>query len=199
MRHAADEREPASDVEDGQASVGRRVRVFLPVAVLIAVAALLAGDVWMDRQDGASLEHVLMELVAMVAAGATAVTLVVFWQRERQQALVARHAAEVERARARSWEAEATRWRSEAQDALQGLGQAIDQQFDRWGLTSAEREVGLLLLKGLALKEIANTRQTSERTTRDQARAVYRKAGLSGRAELSAFFLEDLLLPVAQR
>jgi hypothetical protein len=26
--------------------------------------------------------------------------------------------------------------------------------------------------------------------------AVYRKSGLSGRAELSAFFLEDLLLPL---
>ena len=30
---------------------------------------------------------------------------------------------------------------------------------------------------------------------REQARALYRKAGLSGRASLSAFFLEDLLLP----
>ena len=38
-------------------------------------------------------------------------------------------------------------------------------------------------------------RQTSERTIREQARALYRKSGLSGRAELSAYFLEDLLLP----
>jgi len=35
-----------------------------------------------------------------------------------------------------------------------------------------------------------------ERTVRQHAVAVYRKSGLSGRAELSAFFLEDLLLPV---
>jgi hypothetical protein len=27
---------------------------------------------------------------------------------------------------------------------------------------------------------------------------VYRKSGLSGRAELSAFFLEDLLLPLRE-
>ena len=41
---------------------------------------------------------------------------------------------------------------------------------------------------------IANLRATSERTVRQRAKDVYRKAGLSGRAELSAFFLEDLLL-----
>ena len=81
---------------------------------------------------------------------------------------------------------------------LRGLGAAIDAQFDRWGLSSAEREIALLLLKGLSHKEIAVVRQTSEKTVRQQSLAVYRKAGLSGRAELSAFFLEDLLLPVAR-
>jgi DNA-binding CsgD family transcriptional regulator len=45
------------------------------------------------------------------------------------------------------------------------------------------------------MKEIADARGTAERTARQQALAVYRKAGLGGRAELSAFFLEDLLLP----
>jgi hypothetical protein len=34
---------------------------------------------------------------------------------------------------------------------------------------------------------------------RQQAIAVYRKSGLAGRAELSAFFLEDLLLPIDSR
>ncbi len=62
-------------------------------------------------------------------------------------------------------------------------------------VASAEREVALLLLKGLSHKDIADVRRTSEKTVRQQSLAVYRKAGLSGRAELSAFFLEDLLLP----
>jgi hypothetical protein len=31
---------------------------------------------------------------------------------------------------------------------------------------------------------------------RQHAVSVYRKSGLAGRAELSAFFLEDLMLPV---
>jgi DNA-binding NarL/FixJ family response regulator len=55
----------------------------------------------------------------------------------------------------------------------------------------------LLLLKGLSHREIGELRRTSEATVRQQALAVYRKAGLRGRTELSAFFLEDLLLPQA--
>ena len=56
--------------------------------------------------------------------------------------------------------------------------------------------MALLLLKGLSLKEIAQIRATSERTIRAQALSLYGKAGLSGRAALSAFFLEDLLAPI---
>ena len=87
-------------------------------------------------------------------------------------------------------------WRDETRALLRGLGEAIDRQFLTWNLTDAERDVGLLLLKGLSLKEIAAVRVTSERTIRAQARSVYAKAGLSGRAALSAFFLEDLLAPI---
>jgi DNA-binding CsgD family transcriptional regulator len=86
-------------------------------------------------------------------------------------------------------------WRDETRALLKGLGEAIDRQFLTWKLTEAERDVGLLILKGLSLKEIAAVRVTSERTIRAQARSIYAKAGLSGRAALSAFFLEDLLVP----
>jgi len=78
---------------------------------------------------------------------------------------------------------------------VQGLSHAIDQQLEAWRLTPAEKEVAFLLLKGLSFKEIAPVRGTSERTVRQQALAVYAKSGLAGRAELAAFFLEDLLLP----
>jgi DNA-binding CsgD family transcriptional regulator len=87
-------------------------------------------------------------------------------------------------------------WRDETRALLKGLGEAIDRQFLTWKLTEAERDVGLLILKGLSLREIAAVRVTSERTIRAQARSIYAKAGLSGRAALSAFFLEDLLAPI---
>ena len=87
-------------------------------------------------------------------------------------------------------------WRDETRTLLKGLGEAIDRQFVVWKLSEAEREVGLLILKGMSLKEIAAVRDTSERTIRAQAQSIYAKAGLSGRAALSAFFLEDLLAPI---
>lgn len=100
-------------------------------------------------------------------------------------------------ARLEASEAEATRWRDEARDLVQGLGAALDRQFERWALSPAEKEVALLLLKGLSHKEIAEVRSITEATARQQARAVYKKASLSGRNELAAFFLEDLLLPAS--
>jgi putative tricarboxylic transport membrane protein len=82
---------------------------------------------------------------------------------------------------------------AEAETLLRGLGEQIERQFARWNLTAAEREVGLLMLKGLRHKEIATMRETSERTVRQQALTIYKKAGLDGRTDLAAFFLEDLL------
>jgi DNA-binding CsgD family transcriptional regulator len=97
--------------------------------------------------------------------------------------------------RLKATEAEAARWREEARDLLNGLGAALDRQFERWALSPAEKEVALLLLKGLSHKDIADVRSVTEATARQQARAVYKKAGLAGRNDLAAFFLEDLLLP----
>lgn len=91
-----------------------------------------------------------------------------------------------------------SRWREENRSLVQGLGSAISRQFEEWGLSEAEAEIGLFLLKGLSLQEVADLRRTSERTVREQARAVYRKSGLAGRNELAAYFLEDLLPPRAR-
>lgn len=162
---------------------------WLPVLLFGGVALLTAIDVVADLATGGDALHVLVEVLVVLVAGAGTVFAWRRWHQERQ----ALRGARVEAAR---WRAEADRWRDEAQEALQGLRLAIDRQFERWSLTGAEREVALLLLKGLSFKEVAHVRGTSERTARQQARAVYRKAELGGRAELSAFFLEDLLVPV---
>ena len=86
-------------------------------------------------------------------------------------------------------------WRRRAETFLKGLGEAIDAQMRIWKLTPTERETALFLLKGYSHKQIAAFTERSERTVRQHGIAVYRKSGLAGRAELSAFFLEDLLLP----
>jgi DNA-binding CsgD family transcriptional regulator len=91
--------------------------------------------------------------------------------------------------------AEGEGWRSKVQSHLSGLKGAMDQQFQAWGMTAAEREVGLLILKGLSHKEIAALRATTDATVRQQAQAIYRKAGLPGKTAFSAYFLEDLFVP----
>jgi len=67
----------------------------------------------------------------------------------------------------------------------------IGAEFNNWNLSDAEIDVGWLILKGFSFQEIADNRRTSERTVRQQAQSIYNKAGLSGRSELSAYFLED--------
>lgn len=89
----------------------------------------------------------------------------------------------------------AQRSAEQASTLLKGVGDAIDRQFDAWGLTPAEKEVASLLLKGLRHKEVADIRQTSERTVRQQSLSIYRKAGVEGRTELAAYFLEDVMPP----
>jgi len=73
------------------------------------------------------------------------------------------------------------------------LAEIILQQFQRWQLTPSELEVGLLIIKGLSLAEIARLRSTKQGTVKSQASAIYQKAGIGNRHELIAYFMEDLL------
>ena len=77
----------------------------------------------------------------------------------------------------------------------------MQKQFDAWNLTASEQDVVIGMLKGLSFREIARLRKTREKTVRQQASSVYRKAGVASRHELAAWFFEDRLdpLPVADK
>jgi DNA-binding CsgD family transcriptional regulator len=197
---------PSSSHERSTAAKHLKIRLFRPalrtdvsstalvlaIALFGAIAAMIGVDLAADARAGTAPTHLLTEGVVMAGALVGAATL---WRLMSDAGRrMAQLSVDLEAARR-----EADRFRGEARDALRGLSEAIDRQFTRWSLTPAEREIGLLLLKGLTHKEIAEARSTSETTIRQQALAVYRKSGLRGRTELSAFFLEDLLLPVAER
>ena len=66
-------------------------------------------------------------------------------------------------------------------------------QFESWKLTPSERDVALLLIKGLSAQEISGLRDTRPGTVKSQSSAIYQKAGVTGRNELAAYFVEDLL------
>jgi len=167
-------------------------------AVMSAVAVLMGTDLVVDYGEGAAFWHLALEgcilvlsLVSSTIFGRRWLTLRRETHRLRGELLASQR--DVER-----WQLDAAHWREEARDILQGLSVAIDREFERWQLSGAEREVALLVLKGLSYAEIAELRGVRERTVRSQVSALLRKAGLQSRAELSAYFLEDLLLPSGQ-
>ncbi len=170
--------------------IDSRTRGWAIMAVVLGVG-LFVGIEWLEEPDTTPRE-LLFELLKITPVVITSVGVALLFRVTRQQReehLQVIRDLEVARLQGQ-------RWRSESRVLLQGLGEAIDAQFTRWSLTDAEREVALLLLKGLSTKEIAAVRAGSERTVREHARAIYSKAGLTGRAALSAFFLEDLLAPI---
>ena len=69
----------------------------------------------------------------------------------------------------------------------------IYAKFDDWKLSPSERDIALLLIKGLSAQEISDLRDTRPGTVKSQSSAVYQKAGVKGRNELAAYFVEDLL------
>lgn len=182
-----------SDAGPGAAEAHARGRFppfesIAPAGTFLLIAIFITADFVDDVLRGQSALH-----LAGMAAGA-GLSLLGFAMMLRvlraSRARASELAKELDHTRA-----DAIRWRAQAGQMLRGLGALIDEQFAAWELSPAEREVALLLLKGLSLKEIAAARGASEPTVRQQAQGIYRKADLSGRAELAAFFLEDLLRP----
>lgn len=161
------------------------------LVILLGTALFVGTDLVTDAGEGASLRHLILESVVAVSALGGVIFLLKDSFRLKKSL-----ADEVVRSQHLRDQAEA--WRGQAKAHIEGLSQEIEKQLSQWHLTSAEKEVALLLLKGLSLKEIADIRRTTEKTTRAQSTAIYQKAGLAGRSELAAFFLEDLLQPKSE-
>lgn len=175
----SDVREPASP----------RVLVLLFAVMAVAVSI----DLITDLGDRATVVHVLLELVVVVVGFAAAGSIALRLRRSARDAQLLRQQAAQLTEDLRLTRQEAAQWRSDAADLIAGLSAAIDAQLTQWQLSPAEKEIALLLLKGLSHKEIAQIRSVSETTVRQQAGSLYRKA--AGRNDLAAFFLEDLLGP----
>lgn len=162
---------------------------FVIAFVLALVAILVSADLFTDSKEGVVLSHVLTEgCIALVALFGFLYVL--------KDSFKLKHQLEKNISEFSDFRKEAEIWKNESKKYIDGLSKAIDQQLTKWNLTTAEKEVAFLLLKGMSLKEIAVIRNTAEKTARVQSMAVYTKSGLSGRSELSAFFLEDLLVPI---
>jgi DNA-binding CsgD family transcriptional regulator len=155
-------------------TVGRRQTVALSVFLLVQTlgTVFFVGDVIGDLREDPTSVHFIFE--AMVTA---ALVLGILFG-----SFALRRTIELLRAQ------------EQALDVARGaLGAVIDAQFQAWALTPAERDVAFLALKGLDVAEIAELRGAAQGTVRAQLTRIYAKAGVSGRAQFAAFFVEDLL------
>jgi DNA-binding CsgD family transcriptional regulator len=166
---------------------GPRIDLVLAAIFLLVVVGGTI-DLVLDRPPTLFSLHVAFEVLMVLLSLGAATYLGRGWYVAQSQLW----ATAEESARLRQ---EREEWEDRAAGLLSGLSSAISDQFDVWSLTPTEGRVALMLLKGLSHKRIARTSDTSERTVRQHSVSIYRKSGLSGRAELAGFFLENLFLP----
>ena len=158
--------------------------------VLLGGLIFTAFEVVSEDEDVSVAEFIIdtLEKALIITGAAGVVHLLYQSKREQEERLKLLRELEVARNEGREW-------RSKVQGHMNGVGEEIDRQFSNWNLSDAEAEVGLFMIKGLTHKEIADLRGTAEATVRQQARSVYQKSGIQGKAAFCAFFLEDLLPP----
>lgn len=160
---------------------------YLPIVAVTIISILSFMDIAREYSSGETPGHLIFELVIGITASILAFFLLRDLSSTKSELTITKDKLALK-------VAENDKWREGYNRLLKGVSNSIQEQFGQWSLTPAEKEVGLLLLKGLSYKEIADIRDTSEKTVRQQASVIYQKSGLPGRAELSAYFLEDFLV-----
>ncbi|MFG1492693.1 helix-turn-helix transcriptional regulator [Halobacteriovorax sp. GFR7] len=160
--------------------------------ILLLISLMTIFDLLTDLSEGVVWWHVTIEGIVALMALVGVYFLV-------KGTFTLRKSLRKERELSAKLTEENTHWKESSKRFLDGLSKSIDTQLDKWQLTKSEKEVAFLLIKGFSLKEIAEYRSTVEKTTRSQAASIYAKSGVSGRSQLSAFFLEDLLIPQPEK
>jgi len=144
------------------------------------------GEILAEIAGGQTMSEMVDDIVLFLVGLIVAVMIVVEYQ--KQQKALAQLRTDLEKSRGKLVQLDADSFNITNQ-----YRQVMQKQFDVWKLTNSEQDVVLALLKGLSFREVAEIRQTREKTVRQQAANVYRKAGVAGRHELAGWFFEDLL------
>ena len=79
-----------------------------------------------------------------------------------------------------------------AQTRPLGKDSVIHHYRQHWGLTEAECDVAIFVVKGLSNSEIATLRNCTLTTVKSQLGSVYQKTGLRGRYQLIAFVTDEV-------
>ena len=170
-------------------SKGLTMPYFKRVATITTLLIVIASNILdfaMDITNGSPWWHLVQEFTVI----SLAVCLIIYLYIELKQKQRALHDLVQE---LKTTERSLVQSNTVIQDARKQYSTVIHQQFDEWQLSQSQQEIGLLLLKGLSFNEIAAIRDTKEKTVRQQASEIYKKANVSGRHTFSAWFFEDFL------
>lgn len=153
----------------------RRATVLAGIIILQVLCALFfIGDVVVDLSGGGHLEDLHLGLEALAAVAL--IGGVVFLMLELRRVLD----------RMDKMESGLKIARGQMLDVMYGF-------FDEWKLTEAERDVAIMILKGLDNETIAKVRNTATGTVRAQATGIYSKSETHGRTEFVSLFMEELM------
>ncbi|ASV08581.1 helix-turn-helix transcriptional regulator [Leptospira interrogans] len=73
----------------------------------------------------------------------------------------------------------------------QSFWESLQRQLEEWDLS--EKEIALLLLRGMSNHQIAAIRGKSLKTIENQTFSIYQKSGTTGKLEFIAYFISPLL------
>lgn len=164
----------------GHRTTGQGV-VVMGMAVLIACMAFFGFDVVADVLEhflgnrayvSSELVHLNFEILAVIGLGYAAATLRQYLRLLQAQAASSRETIHMLRG---------------------NFDVVLRHKFEEWGLTTAERDVTLLIIRGLSVAEISAARDTAQGTIKAQSTSIFRKIGVGSKTELMSLIIDEFL------
>jgi len=171
---------PHTEPEDrGSRRRGMRQIVFMGALfmALLSLSVDVVDDLWdLTEELEISVASALLGLLwQFLAACGLGLAIAIIFKEQRRRALQDAQSAET-------------------MALMRGELHAVMQaRFTDWGLTAAESDVAVLILKGMTGAEISQARETAPGTVRAQTSAIFKKSGVTARAEFLALFLDEFL------
>jgi len=160
--------------------------MLLIVGFCLLVCLLTLSDILLDMQQGSGFIHITQEIIIVVASLFVLLVLVLQFKKERMENQQLKINVEEISEQSKQMSTQLIKLKRE-------FAEGIKLQFSQWQLTKSEADVAMLLLKGYNSKEIAELRQASEKTVRNQLTSVYQKSCLKGQQSFIAWFMDGLV------
>ncbi len=162
--------------------IEQRFRYFYTAIVaFIAVSGII--DLYLDDTGHGLNRHQIVEIIFLVVAVLSVIFLWITLSRRlsstKEMLFTATKELEV--------------FRTQNRSVLEAMRDAVHIQFQKWKFSPSEVKIAELLIRGYSSRQIAGILNKSDRTVRNQAISIYQKSGMTGRHDLAAFFLLDVL------